>query len=128
MCGLIPKDLKFFLQHSRYGNFKIVRTTAMDAIILLDGLNNRDIVVYLFKLIQSDPDPFIKFHLSQALWSFANIATSFVAESEFINRMGFSRQMILDLGIGSVEKAWVDLKALLNKDQEIRALLLACIK
>lgn len=78
--------------------------------------------------MQSDPDPFIKFHLSQAIWSFANISTSFVAESEFINRMGFSRQLILDLGVSSVDKAWADLKALLNKDQEIRGLLLACIK
>ena len=71
MAELIPVDIGLFHNHSRYGHFIDVRTTAIDCLLLLDGLYNEHIMVYLLEMIESDPVPFIRHHISKSLVQYA---------------------------------------------------------
>ncbi|KAJ3042424.1 hypothetical protein HDV00_007380 [Rhizophlyctis rosea] len=65
--GIIPIDLAFFAKHARYGNFLNVRLTAINALLLLDGFRTVDVPLYLLKLVERDPSPFVRYHVAKAL-------------------------------------------------------------
>ncbi|KAG0100029.1 hypothetical protein BGZ93_004620 [Podila epicladia] len=67
VAGIIPRDLKPFMMHTRYGNFVDVRLAAFDALLLLGVLDNYKASEYLCSVIEQDPSPFVRYHLTQAL-------------------------------------------------------------
>lgn len=67
VAGIIPRDLKPFMMHTRYGNFVEVRLAAFDALLLLGVLDNYKASEYLCNVIEQDPSPFVRYHLTQAL-------------------------------------------------------------
>lgn len=67
VAGIIPRDLKPFMMHTRYGNFVDVRLAAFDALLLLGVLDNYKASEYMCNVIEQDPSPFVRYHLTQAL-------------------------------------------------------------
>ena len=51
-----------------------VRMISIDALLLLDGLLNRDIAIYIFSLIESDPHSYFRYYVARALTSMVFIA------------------------------------------------------
>ena len=76
MAELIPVDLLLFLTHSRYGHYLHVRELAFDALILLDGIYNEPILEYLVDIIDSDPEPYIRYHVAKGLNEYASLAST----------------------------------------------------
>ena len=73
-AGIIPVDLGLFLPYTRYGHFILVRTAALDAIILLDALKRLDILTYLLSIIREDPVPHMRYYAAKGLADFVSLA------------------------------------------------------
>ncbi|KAJ3221301.1 hypothetical protein HK099_003605, partial [Clydaea vesicula] len=86
MSDVIPVDINLFLIHSRYGNFVEVRLVSFDALIMLDGLSNLDILKYFLKTINYDLDPYIQYYCSQLLFEISNANCGIVAEQDWQNK------------------------------------------
>lgn len=67
LAGVIPRDLKLYMMHSRFGNFADVRLTSFDSLLLLGALDNYKASEYICNVIEQDPSPFIRFHVAQGL-------------------------------------------------------------
>ncbi|KAI1321818.1 hypothetical protein EDD11_000094 [Mortierella claussenii] len=67
IAGIIPRDLKTFMMHSRFGNFINVRLASFDSLLLLGALDNFKASEYLCNVIEQDPSPYVRFHLAQGL-------------------------------------------------------------
>ncbi|KAG0202210.1 hypothetical protein BGX28_005202 [Mortierella sp. GBA30] len=67
LAGLIPRELKTFMIHTRFGNFVNVRLTAFDSMLLLGALENYKVSEYFCKVIEKDPSPYIRFRLAQSM-------------------------------------------------------------
>ncbi|KAF9285687.1 hypothetical protein BGZ68_003650 [Mortierella alpina] len=67
LAGLIPRDLKTFMVHTRFGNFVNVRLAAFDSMLLLGSLENYKVSEYFCNVIEKDPSPYIRFRLSQSM-------------------------------------------------------------
>lgn len=67
MAGIIPKDSKPFMVHSRFGNFVNVRLVSFDALLLLGALDYDKTIEYLCKVVGEDPAPYVRFHVAQSL-------------------------------------------------------------
>lgn len=72
--GIAPVDLSLFLPYTRYGHFVLVRTYALDALILLDGLRRTDILTYLLSIIREDPVPHMRYYAAKSLADFVSLA------------------------------------------------------
>ncbi|KAF9948419.1 hypothetical protein BGZ72_009665 [Mortierella alpina] len=67
LAGLIPRDLKTFMVHTRFGNFVNVRLAAFDSMLLLGSLENYKVSEYFCSVIEKDPSPYVRFRLSQSM-------------------------------------------------------------
>lgn len=67
LAGLIPCNLKLFLDYSRYGNFDHLRQVAFDGILFLDLLRTDEIVSYLLDTIEFDHAPYIRCFVARGL-------------------------------------------------------------
>jgi len=67
LAGIIPRDLKPFMMHSRFGNFLNVRLTSLDSLLLLGALDHYKASEYLCNVIEQDPSPYVRFHLAQGM-------------------------------------------------------------
>ncbi|KAK3848138.1 MAG: hypothetical protein J3R72DRAFT_357988, partial [Linnemannia gamsii] len=67
LAGVIPRDLKMYMMHTRFGNFTDVRLASFDALLLLGALDNYKASEYICNVIEQDPSPFIRFHVAQGL-------------------------------------------------------------
>ncbi|KAG0279219.1 hypothetical protein BGZ95_001952 [Linnemannia exigua] len=67
LAGVIPRDLKMYMMHTRFGNFSDVRLASFDALLLLGALDNYKASEYICNVIEQDPSPFIRFHVAQGL-------------------------------------------------------------
>ncbi|KAJ3093128.1 hypothetical protein HK102_007967 [Quaeritorhiza haematococci] len=74
MAGLIPTDLNLYLAHSRYGHFLQVRLVSIDALFLLNGLTNEDVLRYVLNLVAYDPIPYVRYYVARSLAEVASIA------------------------------------------------------
>ncbi|KAF9409000.1 hypothetical protein BGZ94_002120, partial [Podila epigama] len=80
LAGLIPRDLKPFMMHTRFGNFVNVRLASLDALLLLGVMENLKASEYLCDVIEQDPSPYVRFHLARAM---AEALGVFMARDEF---------------------------------------------
>ena len=62
----MPLDLTVFLGCTRYGTFDSVRKFAADAVFLLNGLKNTDVLNYFLNMLAYDPDPGFRYHLASS--------------------------------------------------------------
>ncbi|KAJ3416032.1 hypothetical protein HDV05_003391 [Chytridiales sp. JEL 0842] len=76
LSGLLPINIDYFLQYSRYGNYIRVRLIAIDSIMLLDGLYTLEINHYLLQIVKNDPDERIKYHIIKSIFSILSIASA----------------------------------------------------
>ncbi|KAH7057737.1 hypothetical protein BKA57DRAFT_385108, partial [Linnemannia elongata] len=67
LAGVIPRDLKMYMMHTRFGNFTDVRLASFDSLLLLGALDNYKASEYICNVIEQDPSPFIRFHVAQGL-------------------------------------------------------------
>ncbi|KAK3839214.1 MAG: hypothetical protein JOS17DRAFT_670950, partial [Linnemannia elongata] len=67
LAGVIPRDLKMYMMHTRFGNFTDVRLASFDSLLLLGVLDNYKASEYICNVIEQDPSPFIRFHVAQGL-------------------------------------------------------------
>ncbi|TPX45428.1 hypothetical protein SeLEV6574_g03876 [Synchytrium endobioticum] len=77
-AGMIPVDLSLFLPYTRYGHFILVRTAALDALILLDALKRSDILTFILSMIREDPVPHMRYYTAKALADFVSLAAHVV--------------------------------------------------
>ncbi|KAI8597334.1 hypothetical protein EDD21DRAFT_327148, partial [Dissophora ornata] len=73
VAGIVPKDLKIFVMHSRFGNFVNVRLTSFDSLLLLGALDNFKASEYLCNVIEEDPSPYVRFHVAQSLAEYMGV-------------------------------------------------------
>ena len=65
--NFMPVDLSLFLSYTRYGTFGDLRRFAADAVILLNGLRNPEVLAYYLNMMTGDPDPHFRYHLCSSL-------------------------------------------------------------
>lgn len=66
-ANLRPLELVHFLEYTREGNFPPVRMAALNALLLLRGLQHKVLTRYYFAILASDEDHVIRMHLARSL-------------------------------------------------------------
>ncbi|KAI9203514.1 uncharacterized protein BJ171DRAFT_509817 [Polychytrium aggregatum] len=74
LAGISPMDIGVFLPYSCHGNFRQVRITAIDSILVVNGILQPEITMYLINLCRYDPDPQIRYHTAKAMGAYISVA------------------------------------------------------
>lgn len=86
-ANLRPVDLPLFLEYTREGNFAPVRMAALNALLLLRGLQHKVLTRYYFGLLATDEDDMVKTHLARGLCDALAVALA-------TGELGYARQRI----------------------------------
>ncbi|KAJ3267166.1 hypothetical protein HDU77_005369 [Chytriomyces hyalinus] len=109
LAGLLPMNLPFFLNYSSFGNFYTVRLMAIDALIILDSLQTNDILCYLLKIVESDPDIRVAIYTAKEMYNLVALTKSL---SPMETRGPDGKRL---------KQAWGTLKAKISQNTEFSA-------
>lgn len=70
MAGLADSNISIFLYYSRHGHYPAIRRIAIEALILITGIEDAAIAKYLAHLCVEDLDPYIRYCTALGLMNY----------------------------------------------------------
>ncbi len=101
IAGLTALNISIFLYYSRHGHFPAIRKIAIEALVLLSGLEEEDLTRYLAHLSVDDPDPYIRYSTSISMMHFIALACQQIqaAAHPEVAKMTLKKQLLVMIDV-----------------------------
>ncbi|KAJ3332703.1 hypothetical protein HDU76_013382 [Blyttiomyces sp. JEL0837] len=124
MAKLIPIDLNLLLSFISPQCFTDVRITAIDGLILTDGLRHPKVFILLMRLLSDDPIPAVRYHIAKSLSHVASLAKLGLSHKDLTGageslEASNSNSDAVDPIVLRRQKHWESFRKWLNSDTEI---------